>query len=315
MASSRSVVVAALIANGAIAVMKFLAFLVTGSPSMLSEVYHSISDTGNQVFLLFGIRYSGKDPTRSHPFGFGKAQFFYSFLVSVMLFGIAGWESLKHGYDALTSHGSHAGPGTATIPFVGTVDGFYVSVVVLVGAIGFETYALAKANAGLTRQIDEYGWSGYREAFRRTSDVTTLTAFTEDTIALAGAALALVGITLTRATGNGMYDAATAVLIGLLLMGFAVALAWENKRLLIGESLSSAEERTLKETIGSDGSVEHVDRLRTMFVGPEQALVTVDVSFVPGLETGEVDEAIERLEATLRGADGRIKYVYVEPEL
>src|SRR6056297_872758 len=110
MGSSTSVVLAALVANGAIAILKFFGFLATGSPSMLSETYHSISDTGNQVFLLIGIRYSGREATRAHPFGYGKAQFFYSFLVSVMLFGIAGWESAKHGYDALM-HPSHGGGG------------------------------------------------------------------------------------------------------------------------------------------------------------------------------------------------------------
>ena len=90
MASSKSVVLAALVANGLIAILKFIGFLLTGSAAMLSETYHSISDTGNQVFLLIGIRYSGRDRTRKHPFGYGKAQFFYSFLVSVFLFGIAG---------------------------------------------------------------------------------------------------------------------------------------------------------------------------------------------------------------------------------
>jgi len=92
MAGSKSVVIAALIANGAIAILKFFGFLLTGSAAMLSETYHSISDTGNQVFLLIGIRFSERERNRRHPFGYGKAQFFYSFLVSVFLFGIAGWE-------------------------------------------------------------------------------------------------------------------------------------------------------------------------------------------------------------------------------
>jgi hypothetical protein len=171
MAGSKSVVLAALVANGAIAVMSFGAFLLTGSPSVLSETYHSISDTGNQVFRLVGIRHSAKDPSRGHPFGYGKAQFFYSFLVAVLLFGIAGWESLKHGYDAIV-HGHRVAPGTITLAGV-TV---YVGVIVLLGAIAFETYAFVKANAELRRQMEEYGWTGLVEAFQKTSDVTTLTA-------------------------------------------------------------------------------------------------------------------------------------------
>jgi cation diffusion facilitator family transporter len=267
------------------------------------------------VFLLIGIRFSGKDASRAHPFGYGKAQFFYSFLVSVLLFGIAGWESAKHGYNALTHLGEHGGGGTATVPFIGTFDAFYASVIVLVGAILFETYALVKANAELTRQIDEYGWSGYREAFRKTADVTTLTAFTEDAIALGGAAIALVGIVLTRITDNPIFDAASAFIIGLLLMGFALALAWENKRLLLGESLPKGEESELRRLIADHEGVDRVDQLRTMFVGPTSLLVAADVSFASGLESTDLDEDVEEIERKLQGSDDRIRFVYLEPTL
>jgi cation diffusion facilitator family transporter len=313
MAGSKSVVLAALVANGAIAVLKFVAFLLTGSPSMLSETYHSISDTGNQVFLLIGIRYSGRSPSGAHPFGYGKAQFFYSFLVSVLLFGIAGWESLKHGYDAVL-HGHSAAPGTVTLGGV-TFDAVYVSVAVLLGAIAFETYAFVKANAELRRQMEEYGWSGLVEAFGSTSDVTTLTAFTEDAIALGGALIALVGIVLSRVTGNPIYDALSAALIGLLLMGFALALAWENKRLLLGESAPSGLEADFRALIRDHPGVDHVDNFRTMFVGPAAILVAADVSFGADLDTGSIDEDIDRIEAKLRERDDRVRFTYVEPEL
>ncbi|GAB6860840.1 cation diffusion facilitator family transporter [Haloplanus litoreus] len=313
MAGSKSVVLAALVANGAIAVLKFGAFLLTGSPSMLSETYHSISDTGNQVFLLVGIRYSKKAPSRGHPFGYGKAQFFYSFLVAVLLFGIAGWESLKHGYDAIL-HGHQVAPGTVTFASV-TVDTVYVSVVVLLGAIAFESYAFMKAYAELRRQMDEYGWTGLVEAFRSTSDVTTLTAFTEDAIALGGAVIALVGIVLSRVTGNHIYDAVSAAIIGVLLMGFALALAWENKRLLLGESAPKGLESDFQSIIREHPGVTHVDRFRTMFVGPSGILVTADVSFDPDLVTDDIDADIGRIEEKLRARDDRVRFVYVEPEL
>jgi cation diffusion facilitator family transporter len=313
MAGSKAVVLAALFANGAIAVMKFGGFLLTGSPSMLSETYHSISDTGNQVFLLIGIKYSSKDPSRSHPFGYGKAQFFYSFLVSVLLFGIAGWESLKHGYDAVV-HGGHSAAGPVSVLGF-TFPSWYLNVVILLGAIGFETYALWKANTELQRQIDEYGWSGIPEAFRKTSDVTTLTAFTEDAVALGGAAIALVGVVLSQVTGNHVYDAMGAVAIGVLLMGFALALAWENKRLILGESLPEGVEDELRRVVREHGGVAHVDKFRTVYVGPEEVLITGDVSFDPSLETGEIDTAISAIERELRDADGRIGYIYLEPQL
>ena len=312
MAESRSVVIAALIANGAIAVLKFLGFLLTGSAAMLSETYHSISDTGNQIFLLIGIRYGKKEPNREHPFGYGKAQFFYSFLVSVLLFGIAGWESAKHGYDAIV-HPHPPGTGAASLLGV-TFPGVWVNYAVLVGAIAFESYALKKAHAEMSRQIDDHGWSGFREAFRKTSDVTTLTALTEDTIAISGAGLALFGVFLSRVTGNPLYDAVAALLIGLLLMGFAVALAWENKRLLLGESLPAAEERDLREVVADWDGVDEIVDFRTVYFGPEEVIVTADVEFDPALETIGIDERITAIEDALMDANPQVRKVYIEPE-
>ena len=312
MASSRSVVIAALIANAAIAVLKFLGFLLTGSAAMLSETYHSISDTGNQIFLLIGIRYADKDPNREHPFGYGKAQFFYSFLVSVLLFGIAGWESAKHGYDAIV-HPHAPGPGTATLLGY-TFPGVWVNYAVLLGAIAFEGYAFNKARIEMGRQIDEYGWSGFGEAFRKTSDVTTLTALTEDTVAMGGAGLALFGVYLSRVTGNPLFDAVAALLIGLMLMGFAVALAWENKRLLLGESLPASAERRLCELVADWDGVDRVVDFRTVYFGPEHVIVTADVEFSPDLETKGIDDRITDIEDAIRAADAQVQKVYIEPE-
>ncbi len=324
MAGSRSVVIAALVANGAIAIMKFVGFLLTGSPAMLSETYHSISDTGNQVFLLVGLRYGAREADRRHPFGYGKAQFFYSFLVSVLLFGIAGWESATHGYhkiqEAISGHGP-VGPETETIELFGisytpnlAFDPIYVNYVVLLGAIVFETWALLKARAEMRRQIEQYGWDGYREAFRRTSDVTTLTALTEDTIALAGAGLALAGVFLSRTLDDPIYDATAALLIGLLLMGFALALAWENKRLLLGESLVPERVSAIEAHIADHEDVRAVHDLRTVYFGPGRVLVTADVAFEPGLETAHLEATIDAIVAAIKAAEPDVEKVYIEPE-
>jgi len=313
MAGSRSVVIAALIANGAIAILKFGAFLLTGSAAMLSETYHSISDTGNQVFLLVGIRYGAQEADRRHPFGYGKAQFFYSFLVSVFLFGIAGWESVKHGYEKLTG-GSHGVEARAPELLGYQIEPVYISYAVLLGAIAFETWAFIKAYRLIQAQIDENEWSGLREAFRKTSDVTTLTALTEDTIALGGAGIALFGIFLTRQTGNPAYDAAAALLIGLLLMGFAVALAWENKRLLLGESLPKEDERRLREIVAAGEGVRELVDFRTVYFGADRVLVAADVAFDPAMGADEIDASISAIEDALTAADDAVKQVYVEPQ-
>ena len=312
MAESKSVVIAALIANGAIAVLKFVGFLLTGSAAMLSETYHSISDTGNQVFLLVGIRFAGRDASRAHPFGYGKAEFFYSFLVSILLFGIAGWESAKHGYDAIV-HPHPVNPGSASLLGY-TFPGVWVNYAVLIGAIGFESYALKKAWEGMKKDIREHDWSGLREAFRKTSNVTTLTAFTEDTIALVGAGIALFGVYLSRVTGNPLYDAVSALLIGIMLMGFALALAWENKRLLLGESLPKAQEQELRRIVEDWDGVEHLVDFRTVVFGPEDAIVTADIAFDRTLDTAEMDEKITAIEDALLAANESVYKIYIEPE-
>jgi cation diffusion facilitator family transporter len=320
MAGSRSVVLAALVANGAIAILKFIGFLLTASPSMLSETYHSISDTGNQVFLLIGIRYGKREANRQHPFGYGKAQFFYSFVVSVLLFGIAGWESAKHGYNKLTG-GGHGG-GSNTIEFLGFVyepsfgfDPIFVNYGVLIAAIVFEAWAFKKAYAEMSRQIDENDWSGLREAFRKTSDVTTLTALTEDTIALGGLVFALAGIFLAQQTGIEAFDAAAALLIGIMLMVFALALAWENKRLILGESLPKEDEDELRRIVADWDGVDRVVDFRTVYFGPERVIVTADVEFAPGIGGGELDERISAIEDALTSANGGVRTVYIEPEV
>jgi cation diffusion facilitator family transporter len=313
MAESKSVVIAALIANGAIAILKFLGYLLTGSPAMLSETYHSISDTGNQVFLLIGIRYSGREADREHPFGYGKAQFFYSFLVAVLLFGIAGWESAKHGYNAVLHGETAAAEGTATLLGF-TFPGVWVNYTVLIAAILFEAYAFRKAYQGLKAEMKTHGWDGFVETFKKTSEVSTLTAFTEDAIAMGGAGIALFGIYLTRVTGNYIYDAVSALLIGLLLMGFAVALAWENKRLILGESLPADEERWLRETVANSEGVSRIVDFRTVFFGPGELLVTADVAFDSDLDTAAIDERISAIEADLVELEPQVRKVYVEPE-
>jgi len=319
-AGSTGVVIAAMIANGGIAILKFIGFLLTGSPSMLAETLHSISDTGNQVLLLVGIKFSERGATNTHPFGYGKAQFFYAFLVSVLLFGVAGWESLKHGISKVQSGGHGLEQGEAeflgfTIDVSLPVDAFWIAVVILLGAIVFEVYAFLKARAELKRQMETYDWSGYRETFDRTSDITTLTAFTEDTVALIGLVVALAGLVASRVTGNHIYDAIGAVLIGVLLMVFAVALALENKRLILGESLAENVETSLRDAIESQEGVAHIDDFRTMFIGSGRVLVTADVSFDPDVVTDSLDDHISEIETKMKRIDDRVKLVYIEPEI
>ena len=314
MASDKRVVVTAGVANPAIAVMKFVGFLLTGSPAMLSETYHSVSDTGNQVFLLIGIRYGDRQADRSHPFGYGKAQFFYSFLVSVLLFGIAGWESLTHGYHAIVAgEGGHLLGGT--IHVLGhAFPAVYVNYAVLAGSLVFEGSALHTAYRSTRREMSRRGWTGLVEAFHKTSNVSTLTALTEDTVSVSGIVIAFVGLLATEVTGNTVWDGAAAFLIGVLLTTFAVALAWENQRLLIGESVPERDEDELRATVEHWDGVAGVRDFRTVYFGPNRVLVAADVAFDDGLETAEVDRRITAMEEAIVSRNGSVRKVYIEPE-
>lgn len=323
MASSKSVVIAALIANSLIAVTKFLGYLLTGSPSMLSETYHSVSDSGNQLLLLTGIRYSDPDPTEDHPFGKGKSQFFYSFLVSVLLFGIAGFQSMMHGYSAIRKSlsGTATHSETADVIIQGInltnlvpVETFWVNIVVLLLAFVFELYALNKANKGIKRIQKENGYNGIIETFKKTTDVTTLTAFTEDLVALIGIVLALVGIIATRILENPIFDATTSFIIGILLMFVAIALAWENKRLLIGESMEDNKKELVKETIEEFDNINSVIDVKTLYFGPKKVLVTAQVEFKDNSSLEKIEETTDEIKLQLQDIDSDIKTVYIEPE-
>ena len=298
MASTKRVVIVALIANFLIAVAKFIAWTITGSSSMLSEAYHSVSDTGNQVLLLLGIRLGDNGASRKHPFGRGKEQYFFAFVVSVMLFGVAGYASLRHGFHKFgTEH---------------TDANFTVNYVVLSAAFVFEAWALKNAYNGVKREMTQKGFGSIVEAFRKSKDAPLITALTEDAVALAGIIIAFAGVGLTDVTGNNVYDAVGSVLIGLLLMGFALALAWENRSLIVGEGVTKSERKKLIEVVeATDGVVSLID-IRTLHMGPDSVLVTVEVEFDEDMMTGSVEEAVNEIEEAVRDTLPEADKIYVE---
>ncbi|MFP8956059.1 cation diffusion facilitator family transporter [Natrialbaceae archaeon A-CW3] len=307
------VILVAFVANIALAALKFVAFLLTGSPSMLAETYHSISDTGNQILLLVGLYYSRKQADSRHPFGYGKASFFYAFLVSVLLFGIAGWESLKHGVSTL-QHGAVLASGDVTIG-EWTFPAVSLAYLVLIATIVIEGFSYWRARVALEEEAESRGWQSFREAFAKTSDTPVLAVLTENAVAVAGGAIALVAIFLSQVTGNPVFDAVGAILIGLLLMGFALALGIENKRLLIGEGLSSRHQEPLESIVSGHPDVVDVAELKTVYFGPDSVLVTADVAFDPDLDTEEIDVRITEIETALIEREPLIEKVYIEPEI
>ena len=307
------VILVAMAANIAIAISKFVAFLLTGSASMLAETYHSISDTGNQVLLLTGVYYSRKRATRLHPFGYGKAHFFYALLVSVLLFGIAGWESIQHGISSMRDLTPIA-EGTVTVLGL-RFHSVYVAYAVLVVTILFDGLSYLRAKRSLDEEVKIRGWRSFKEAFEKTSDTPVLAVLVENAIATAGATIALVAIFLSRQFNDPRIDAAGAILIGLMLMAFAIALGWENKQLLIGESLPRRTEGRLKSLILEHDCVVAITDVRTVYFGPENVILTADVVFEDDLDTETIDTCITAIEDVLKEEEPLITKVYIEPEV
>ncbi|XGI84409.1 cation diffusion facilitator family transporter [Halorutilales archaeon Cl-col2-1] len=300
MASTKKVVYAALVANFLIAVAKFGAWTVTGSSSMLSEAYHSVSDTGNQVLLLLGIRMSERGTSPEYPFGRGKEQYFYAFVVSVVLFGVAGYSSLMEGIHRLGESYHEAD--------------VLINYVVLGLALVFEAYALQNAYKGFRREMKEKGYDSALQAYTQTKDATLITALTEDTVAILGLIVALAGVYLTEVTRNVFYDAASSIVIGLLLMGFAAVLAWENRGLIVGEGITSSERDEILGELETHDDIVGVVDFRTMYMGVDDVLVTVEVEFRDSMDTSEIETAVDEIESLIRETVPEANRIYVEAD-
>ena len=226
---SKKAVYTALVGNLGIAIAKLVAAILTGSIAMLAETLHSFSDTFNQVLLLIGIKTSTKAATERHPFGYGKEQFFWSFIVATMLFGISGFISLQQGFSSLMSTVHH-------------IENVNISYIILAISAVFEANALRVALDLSKRSIEARGekfrFSTLLDEFQESKDPSIMTIMVEDSAALLGIAIAGIGIFLSNQTGNTIYDSISSVSIGAILMAFAFFLARENKGLLIGEAIT-----------------------------------------------------------------------------
>jgi cation diffusion facilitator family transporter len=293
---SRRSVLAALAANSAIAVVKLVAAVLSGSTALLAEGFHSIADTGNQALLLLGLRLADKPADEEHPFGHGKERYFWTFVVALALFLVGGLVSIQRGVHGLL-HPEKP-------------PGMWLAVGVLLAAAVFEGSALRVALQTFNRARGRRSfWAG----IRRAKDPETLTVVFEDTAALSGIVVAIAGIVLAHLTGNGRWDAGAAVVVGAILCAVAFALARETKDLLIGESANRETREAIERAVDGSADVEGVRDLLTMHVGPDEILVTVDVCFRDGLDTDGVEAAILRVEDAIRDEVPAARRIFVEP--
>jgi cation diffusion facilitator family transporter len=295
--SSKKVIYAALIGNSLVAVTKFIAASVTGSSAMLSEGIHSVVDTGNQLLLLLGLHKAKKPADEQFPFGHGKEVYFWSFVVAILIFAVGAGVSLYEGIH----HLMHPAP----------ISNPYVNYVVLALAMIFEGVALYFALTEFTRAKGK--WS-YLEAVRKGKDPTNFVVLFEDSAAMLGLIVAFLGVFLTQLTGNLLFDGLASIVIGLILGGTAVWLAYETKGLLIGESANLAVVREIRKIVGSLPQVEHVNEVLTMHMGPRFILANLSVDFSDDLTASEVEAAISRLDVQIKKACPDVQRVFVEAE-
>jgi cation diffusion facilitator family transporter len=299
-------VIAALLANTGIAVMKFLAFLLTGASSMLAEGIHSVADSGNQGLLLLGGKRSRREATPEHPFGFGRERYIYSFLVSIVLFSVGGVFALYEAYHK--AHEVHEGLPNDLL------EGrwWWVAIVVLLGAMVMEglSFRTAVQESSKTR-----GGATWVEFIRRAKSPELPVILLEDFAALIGLALALLGVSLSKATGNGYFDVAGTAGIGLLLVAVAVVLGIETKSLLLGEAASPAAQARLRAGLEQTDGVERVIHMRTMHLGPEELLVGVKIGVRRTDRASDVASTIDAAERAMRAAEPAAQVIYVEPDL
>jgi cation diffusion facilitator family transporter len=296
---NKKAVIAALFGNLAIALFKFAAAFISGSASMLAEAYHSVSDTFNQVLLLYGLKKSKKPPDRFHPFGHGKEQFFWSFVVAIILFGIAGVLSVREGYHKLQHPEpiSHVGLNYLAIAF----------------GLVFESIALRIAIKSVNLEMREEEHPSFVDAVRHSKDPTTVTVLVEDSLALMGLLIAGAGITLVHLTGILLFDAAASILIGILLMVFALFLASETRKLLIGEAVTPRRRKEILGCIESHDQVLEVLSLKTMHLSTEDIIVAAEINYSDDMTIDELEDLNDKIEKKIKEFIPNAK-VYLEAE-
>src|SRR4051812_8371561 len=293
---SRKTVLIALGANAGIAVAKGAAGLVSGSAAMLAEAAHSVADTANQIFLLTSLSSSERAPDAEHPFGYGKERFLWSFMAAIFIFVSGALFSIYEGVSRLL-HGSEEA-------------GYTAAYIVLVLGIGLEGFSLVRA-ARQTKQDAARTRREVRRYVRTSRDPTTKTVLFEDSAAVTGLLLALVGLVLSQLTGSHVFDALASILIGGLLAVIAHALWRDTGGLLIGEAALPEEQEKLRGVLDECDGVDEVVELLTMALGPSSLLVAAKLDLAPELDSDEVEKLAADLEEKLRDAVPGVEYVFL----
>ena len=293
---SRSFIYVALAADFGIAVTKFIAAAVTGSSAMISEGIHSVIDTVNQLLLLWGIKKSKKKPDEERPFGYGKELYFWSFIVSLLLFSVGGCISF---YEGIVRFKRPGGTDNQMWNYlVLGVSFVFTAITVLI--------TLKKFN-------EQRGNLGFFEAIKQSKDPSVFIVLLGDLGDLVGLLIAFLGVFLGHLLHNPYYDGIASMIIGIFLIGISLLLVRESRSLLMGETVSK---KTLREIIAlteADPSIVKVKRHFSMYMSPEEVILQLIAVFKKDLTTQQITEAIKRIIKNIQEKFPRIKQIFIEP--
>jgi cation diffusion facilitator family transporter len=285
-------------ANIGIAISKFVAFLLTGSSSMLSEAIHSVADSGNQVLLLIGGKRAGRQADSTHQFGYSRVRYVYAFVVSIVLFLVGGLFSLYEGF--------HKFHHPEELRDVGIAIG------VLLIAIALESFSFRTALKEAKKS------RGGRSLFRYVRDARQPelpVVLLEDFGALVGLMFALFGVSMAAWTGDGRWDGLGAMAVGTLLVIIAVFLAFEMSSMLVGEAALPEQEEAIAKALAEADLIDRVIHMRTLHVGPDELLVATKVAIGGDDTAASIAAGIDEAEKAIRTAVPTARYIYIEPDL
>lgn len=298
MASPKTSIYSALIANLLIAITKFIAGAVSNSSAMIAEGVHSVVDTINQLLLLLGIKLSKKKPDKYHPLGYGKELYFWSFVVSIMIFGLGGGISIYQG----VMHIIH--PVEPGEPFW--------SYVVLSLSIVFEGASLIIAAREFNSLRNGQTWW---DAIINSKDPSTFLVLFEDAAAVLGLLIVMICLWLSHHFNKPFIDGIASLLVGLLLVFVSLILARESRSLLMGEGIRRKTKARIKIIVEEDQAVLRLMHLLSTYQSPEEVLLMLIVAFKPDQNTGEINDAIDRIRDKIKGEFSLIKFVIIQPEV
>jgi cation diffusion facilitator family transporter len=297
---SRLAVVAAVVGNLIIAIIKFIAAFITGSSAMLSEGIHSVVDTGNGLLILLGLKDASRPADAEHPFGYGKSLYFWTNIVAISIFGIGGGMSVYEGITYVSSVTPETELGDPTVAYI------VLGIALLVEGASF----FIATRAFLRAKGDEGAW----KYIKRSKDPSLYAVVFEDTAAMLGLVFAFLGIFLGHLFHNPYLDGVASIAIGLLLMSVAWFLASRTKGLLMGEGVTPEELVDIRRRVESDPAVQRAGSILTMYMGPQDLIINMGVCFKAGTTEQQMHDAIHRIEADLSSAYPETKRLYIAAE-